>query len=72
MTSAACFRTRWTYSQARYRRTTIEKLSEGHLQGVRDLIAHCLLPEAGGYTPSDFPDIEIEQDLLDTILEQMD
>ncbi len=62
----------WTYSQARYGRTTIETLSGDHLQGVRDLIAHCLSPEAGGYTPSDFPDVEIEQDLLDNILEQMD
>lgn len=62
----------WTYSQARYRRATVETLSERHLEGVRGLIAHCLSPEAGGYTPSDFPDIDIEQHLLDTILEQMD
>jgi hypothetical protein len=32
------------------------------------LIAHCLSPEAGGYTPSDFPDIDLSQDELDKLL----
>ncbi|HEU4798039.1 MAG TPA: condensation domain-containing protein, partial [bacterium] len=62
----------WTYSGARYRRGTIEALRARYLAALRHLIAHCLAPEAGGYTPSDFPDIEIEQEALDAILEKMD
>jgi non-ribosomal peptide synthase protein (TIGR01720 family) len=62
----------WTYSGARYRRGTVEALSSQYLAALQHLIAHCLAPEAGGYTPSDFPDIEIEQDALDAILEKMD
>jgi hypothetical protein len=46
-------------------------VAEAYLNDVRMLIAHCLSPDAGGYTPSDFPNVELEQDALDAILEQM-
>ncbi|WP_447980434.1 amino acid adenylation domain-containing protein [Candidatus Nitrospira bockiana] len=62
----------WSYSRERYRRATIDAVSRRYLQCLRALIAHCLSPEAGGYTPADFPDIDIEQEALDTILESMD
>jgi hypothetical protein len=39
---------------------------------LRALIAHCQLREAGGYTPSDFPLAEVEQDQLNTIFTQLD
>jgi hypothetical protein len=47
-------------------------LSKNYRRCLEDVIAHCLSPDAGGYTPSDFPDIAIEQDALDTILENID
>ncbi|HBR48513.1 MAG TPA: non-ribosomal peptide synthetase [Nitrospira sp.] len=61
----------WTYSRERYHAGTITSVAEAYLNDVRMLIAHCLSPEAGGYTPSDFPNVELEQDALDAILEQM-
>ncbi|MEO8338101.1 MAG: amino acid adenylation domain-containing protein [Nitrospirota bacterium] len=62
----------WSYSGARYRRTTIERLSASYQSHLRILIAHCLSIDAGGYTPSDFPDVDIEQDALDAILEKVE
>ncbi|MBS0151275.1 MAG: amino acid adenylation domain-containing protein [Nitrospira sp.] len=62
----------WSYSRNRYRRTTIERLGHAYVDHLHTLITHCTSSEAGGYTPSDFPDVEIEQDVLDTILERMD
>jgi amino acid adenylation domain-containing protein/non-ribosomal peptide synthase protein (TIGR01720 family) len=62
----------WSYSRERYRRATIDMLSKNYRRCLEDVIAHCLSPDAGGYTPSDFPDIAIEQDALDTILENID
>jgi len=62
----------WSYSRNRYRRTTIERLGQAYLNHLQALITHCTSSEAGGYTPSDFPDVEIGQDALDTILERMD
>lgn len=61
----------WTYSRERYRSGTITSLATAYLEDLRALIAHCLSAEAGGYTPSDFPNVELEQDTLDAILEQM-
>ncbi|SLM50068.1 putative Multi-domain non-ribosomal peptide synthetase [Nitrospira japonica] len=62
----------WSYSGNRYRRATIERLGRAYLDHLQTLIDHCTSSEAGGYTPSDFPDVEIGQDALDTILGRMD
>jgi amino acid adenylation domain-containing protein/non-ribosomal peptide synthase protein (TIGR01720 family) len=61
----------WTYSRNRFQRETVEGLSHTCLRLLQELIAHCVSPEAGGYTPSDFPDVEIGQQALDAILERM-
>ncbi|MDT3777027.1 amino acid adenylation domain-containing protein [Nitrospira sp. MA-1] len=62
----------WSYSRARYRRTTIEALGASYRQHLCELITHCLSLDAGGYTPSDFPDVDIEQGALDAILEKVE
>jgi non-ribosomal peptide synthase protein (TIGR01720 family) len=56
----------WTYSSSLHQRATIENLAQGFLKALRSLIAHCQSPEAGGYTPSDFPLTQMSQDALDT------
>jgi amino acid adenylation domain-containing protein/non-ribosomal peptide synthase protein (TIGR01720 family) len=66
-----CLEVMWTYSRERYHPGTITSVAEAYLNDVRTLIAHCLSPDVGGYTPSDFPNVELEQDALDAILEQM-
>lgn len=62
----------WTYSHKLHRAATIETLAQAFLNALRTLIEHCQAPEAGGYTPSDFPDIELKQDQLDSLLESLD
>jgi amino acid adenylation domain-containing protein/non-ribosomal peptide synthase protein (TIGR01720 family) len=62
----------WTYSRARIKPATIEMLAASYRQRLCNLIVHCCAPDAGGYTPSDFPDVAIEQDALDNILEIME
>ncbi|MEE8523271.1 MAG: non-ribosomal peptide synthase/polyketide synthase [Thermoanaerobaculia bacterium] len=59
----------WIYSSTVHRRETIEALAEFYLEALRTLIAHCLSPEAGGYTPSDFPLARLDQATLDRIAE---
>ncbi|WP_161975702.1 non-ribosomal peptide synthase/polyketide synthase [Tengunoibacter tsumagoiensis] len=58
----------WTYSENMYRRETIEAVAQSFLQALRDIIAHCLQPEAGGYTPSDFPLAQLTQEQIDTLI----
>ncbi|WP_394836403.1 amino acid adenylation domain-containing protein [Pendulispora rubella] len=62
----------WRYSGARYRRETVEALGTLWRDALEQLIAHCLSPDAGGYTLSDFPDVQLEVHELDAILGQMD
>ncbi|MFH0901105.1 MAG: amino acid adenylation domain-containing protein, partial [Pseudomonadota bacterium] len=45
----------WRYGKSVHRRETVEAVAGQFVQALRELIAHCLEPEAGGYTPSDFP-----------------
>ncbi|MEO7330851.1 MAG: condensation domain-containing protein, partial [Minicystis sp.] len=58
---------KWSYSEGRYRRPTVEQLSARYLVALRALIAHCTSPEAGGYTPSDFKRAELSQDVIDML-----
>jgi non-ribosomal peptide synthase protein (TIGR01720 family) len=60
------------YSAARYREETIAAVSALWRDALRELIAHCLSPDAGGYTPSDFTDVALAADELDSILEALD
>jgi amino acid adenylation domain-containing protein/non-ribosomal peptide synthase protein (TIGR01720 family) len=67
-----CLTVNWTYSRARIDRSTMDRLAASYRRHLCDLIAHCCSPEAGGYTPSDFPDVDLDQDALDTILQSME
>jgi non-ribosomal peptide synthase protein (TIGR01720 family) len=58
----------WTYSTALHRHETIDRLAEAYLDALRRIISHCLLPDAVGYTPSDFPDVALSEDELDAVI----
>jgi len=64
-------RTEWTYSENVHRRATLEKLALSFLEELRALIAHCQSPDAGGYTPSDFPLVNLGQEQLDNIFARL-
>jgi non-ribosomal peptide synthase protein (TIGR01720 family) len=55
------------YSRNLHRRGTIESLAHATADALRELIAHCLAPEACGYTPSDFPEANASQHDLDRL-----
>ncbi|WP_394841909.1 non-ribosomal peptide synthase/polyketide synthase [Pendulispora brunnea] len=58
----------WIYGTAVHDRSTIEAVAAAFMTRLRALIAHCLLPDAGGYTPSDFPLANLEQAALDRLV----
>ncbi len=53
----------WTFSERRDRREAVEALARRFLAELETLIAHCLSPQAGGYTPADFPLLDLGTDL---------
>ncbi|HEU0079301.1 MAG TPA: amino acid adenylation domain-containing protein, partial [Longimicrobiaceae bacterium] len=58
----------WTYSEAVHRAETVERLAGAWLGALRELVAHCTAPGAGGATPSDFPLLRIGQAELDRLV----
>jgi amino acid adenylation domain-containing protein/non-ribosomal peptide synthase protein (TIGR01720 family) len=57
----------WTFGTRLHRRITIERLATFFIEELRSLISHCLSPEAGGYTLSDFPLARLSQAALDDL-----
>jgi amino acid adenylation domain-containing protein/non-ribosomal peptide synthase protein (TIGR01720 family) len=55
----------WMYSDQLHERQTVDRLAQSFLADLRRLIAHCLSPEVGGCTPSDFPLARLDQAGLD-------
>ncbi|MEW6737505.1 MAG: condensation domain-containing protein, partial [Acidobacteriota bacterium] len=58
----------WFYSENLHHRTTIKNLAENFAEALRLIIKHCQSPDAGGYTPSDFPKAKLAQKELDKVL----
>jgi len=64
-------RMNWTYSPEAHRQETVEKLAEAYEEALSAIIRHCQSPDAGGYTPSDFPGAKIDQKGLDKLLSKI-
>ncbi|MBD2521399.1 non-ribosomal peptide synthetase [Nostoc sp. FACHB-133] len=61
----------WTYSSNIHQHATIENIAQEFVETLQQIIAHCLSPENTGYTPTDFPLIQINQLELDRILQNL-
>ena len=71
MVSDGQLRVDWTYSANRHERKTIENLARWFMEELRSFLSHCASPEAGGFTPSDFPEANLSQEELDDIMSQL-
>ena len=58
----------WSYGERVHLRSTVERLAERYLEELRAIVEHCRAPEAGGYTPSDFPEAGLAQEELDDLI----
>jgi non-ribosomal peptide synthase protein (TIGR01720 family) len=58
----------WTYSTQRHQQVTIARLADACLEALRTLITRCTAAEAPSYTPSDFPQAELKQEVLDKFI----
>jgi non-ribosomal peptide synthase protein (TIGR01720 family) len=58
----------WIYSHDLHQSATVEHLAQNFMQALRSLIQHCQSTGVGGFTPSDFPLAQLDQDQLDAAL----
>jgi non-ribosomal peptide synthase protein (TIGR01720 family) len=61
----------WYYSDGLHRAETVERVAQDYVRALKDLVEHCLSPQAGGFTPSDFPLANLNDDTLAAIMKQM-
>jgi amino acid adenylation domain-containing protein/non-ribosomal peptide synthase protein (TIGR01720 family) len=61
----------WTYNERVHKSETVEKVALRYIEALRELISHCLSPEAGGYSPSDFPLASLTSQELDQLLAEL-
>lgn len=61
----------WLYHTNMHYRATIEHLANRYLTHLAAPIDHCLAADAGGFTPSDFPEAALSQDELDQLLAEL-
>lgn len=60
-------RVEWSYGMDTHERSTVEALANAFIDSLESLIRHCG-SSVGGYTPSDFPLIDLGQEALDRLL----
>jgi amino acid adenylation domain-containing protein/non-ribosomal peptide synthase protein (TIGR01720 family) len=57
----------WFYSDQVHDEATIATLAERMIEALRQIVAHCAEPGAGGRTPSDFPLARLDQATIDLL-----
>ena len=61
----------WIYDTKIYRSTTILELTNSYLNILKSLINQCNLSDFSGFTPSDFPDADLNQSELDEFITRL-
>jgi non-ribosomal peptide synthase protein (TIGR01720 family) len=65
-------RMEWTYSRNLHRAETIRARAEDYIQALQVLIQHCISPDTGGVTASDFKEFGWDEDDLSSILGEIE
>jgi len=60
------------YNKNIHKHKTIESLASYFKEELLNLIEFCRSVESGGYTPSDFSDVKLEEDEIDDLLSELD
>ena len=61
----------WIYANKAIKAKTIKQLIEDYAKQLKGIVDHCLNQNNIKYTPSDFEDIDLDQDDLDTLFDSL-
>ncbi|MGI5499876.1 amino acid adenylation domain-containing protein [Lentzea sp. CA-135723] len=62
-----CLDLTWYFSDQVHDETTVRGLADAAAEALREIVAHCARPDAGGRTPSDFPLARLDQAAVDRL-----
>lgn len=71
MVSGGELQMEWMFGTQLHRKTTVEQLATAFLKNLEALVEHCLHPDTGGYTPSDFQLAGLTFDELNAVFEDL-
>ncbi|WP_394620024.1 amino acid adenylation domain-containing protein [Lentzea sp. JNUCC 0626] len=63
-----CLDLTWYFSDQVHDESTVRGLAEAAGEALREIVAHCARPGAGGRTPSDFPLARLDQTAIDRLV----
>ena len=61
----------WKYSPNVHHHETIKRVADDYIESLKAIIDHCRSAEAGNFTPSDFPTVNLSQQQLDKIISKV-
>jgi amino acid adenylation domain-containing protein/non-ribosomal peptide synthase protein (TIGR01720 family) len=57
----------WTHGRGIHEESTVRRLADATISRLRDLVRHCLSPDAFGRSPSDYPLVSLDQAAVDRL-----
>ncbi|MCS7475598.1 non-ribosomal peptide synthase/polyketide synthase [Umezawaea endophytica] len=60
----------WLYSEHVHDESTVRAVADATTGALREIVAHCALPDSGGRTPSDFPLARLDQAAVDRLVDR--
>jgi non-ribosomal peptide synthase protein (TIGR01720 family) len=64
-----CLEMQWIFDEQKHSHPAVQKLSDVFYGNLQNLIRHCTSSNGNAYSPSDFPEAEVDQEELDKFLD---
>ena len=65
--SGGCLNFYWSYSKSSYEEAAVVRLANRFISALKEIIEHCRSSQSVGYTPSDFPLVNLDQQTIDRL-----
>ena len=62
----------FSYSENLHHQQTVQRWLDDYMDSLRQVINHCLDPESGAFTPSDFKDVQLDEDELEGFMSELE
>jgi non-ribosomal peptide synthase protein (TIGR01720 family) len=64
-----CLEMQWSFDERVHDASAVQKFAEVFSEQLKNLVQHCVSSDGSAYSPSDFPEAEVNQEELDKFLD---